>query len=83
MHRSTDGSVHPCLRMRAEDEPNLGNHLRPFAAAVHATMARNNETPPLLPIPSRWSKMEFWKYILPRGHKAKPKGQLLLTARLP
>src|SRR5262245_8538645 len=66
VHRSTDGPVHPCLRMRAEDGPYLGNHLRPFAAAVHATMAGNNENPPLLPIPPRWGKMEFWKYLAER-----------------
>jgi len=37
--------------MRAEDEPYSGNHLRALAAAMHATMACNNEIPPLLPIP--------------------------------
>jgi len=54
--------------------PIWGTISGPFAAAAHATMACNNEIPPLLPIPPVGQDAILGPaHTLPRGHKAKPK----------
>jgi len=51
--------------------PNWGTISGPFAAAAHATMACNNEIPPLLPIPPM-GKMEFCVPHIPCREAVKP-----------
>jgi len=52
--------------------PIWGTVSGPFAAAVHATMACNNEIPPLLPI-LRWGKMDFGNTPCREAIKPNPK----------